>query len=139
MFGMFFVVQFTQTSITASRNVPSHSPQLRRLAELVSRLDEGSIAPCMHYVVAGAISQFGGNASHLVSLRAAVRKCGKTCLTYSIEGDCIPRAMNGTHAIVVRCLGFNENNGISKGIVLGDETLLTYVSWLPTHARYPER
>ncbi|KAL1469643.1 hypothetical protein MTO96_040961 [Rhipicephalus appendiculatus] len=60
MFGMFFLVQFTQTNITASRNVPEQSPQVRHLEELASRLDDGRLSLCMHFVCADIIRKIGG-------------------------------------------------------------------------------
>ncbi|KAL1473276.1 hypothetical protein MTO96_038790 [Rhipicephalus appendiculatus] len=139
MLGMFFLVQFTQTNITASRNVPSHSPQVRRVEELVSRLHDGSMMPCVHFLVARVIHEFGNSVPHIASIEQAMRKCGKTCLSANIQHDCIPRALNGAHVVVHRCRVFVQSNVMSSGLVVGDDRLLTYPYCMPTHARYPQR
>ncbi|KAL1477984.1 hypothetical protein MTO96_035317 [Rhipicephalus appendiculatus] len=97
MFGTFFLLQFTQTHLTASHNVPSHSPQIRRVAELVSRLGDGSIAPCLQFTMLRIIENVGGSTPYIESIRQVVHKCGNACLSQDIGGHCMPRVLNGAH------------------------------------------
>ncbi|KAL1433750.1 hypothetical protein MTO96_012282 [Rhipicephalus appendiculatus] len=138
MIGMFFLLQFTQTNITAQRSVPDHSPQVRYAAELYSLLDKGNVLPCVGYPVHELLYKFWENAAQASPILRSVEKCGKTCLSHNVEGDCIRRALNGTHVVVDPCIGM-MNYGFPFGLVLGEESLLTYHRSMPTHSRYPLR
>ncbi|KAL1487376.1 hypothetical protein MTO96_008000 [Rhipicephalus appendiculatus] len=139
MVAMFILVQFTQTEITASRSVPALSSEMKSVMEFEARLDDKSIMPCMHVIVKNIIDELGGNMSHLNTLRKATDACGSECLTDRLEDYCFPLAQRGTHAAIGMCLMFQEDTGCSTDPVVSDEELLSYIRWLPTHARFPLR
>ncbi|KAL1467719.1 hypothetical protein MTO96_041981 [Rhipicephalus appendiculatus] len=139
MFAMLTLVQFTQTEITASRSVPALSSEMKSVMEFESRLDDGSILPCMHFFAKNIVDEFGGSVSHFNSLRKALHACGPKCLTHNAKDTCFRLAQSGTHVVVHICRLFREGKGCSTGLVVGEDELVSYLQWLPTHTRFPLR
>ncbi|KAH8036990.1 hypothetical protein HPB51_008038 [Rhipicephalus microplus] len=135
MFMMLILGQFTQTAITASRSVPALSSQMKSVAPFVSRLDDGSVLPCMHFFAKNIVDEFSRSVSHLNVLREALEDCGPKCLTHNVRDFSFPLAQSGTHAIVHMCRLFKGGKGCSRGLAVGEE-LVTYLKWLPTHTRF---
>ncbi|KAH7931558.1 hypothetical protein HPB51_029807 [Rhipicephalus microplus] len=139
MFAMLILVQFTQTEMTASRSVPALSSEMKNVMQFKSRLDEGSIKPCMRFSVKNGIEELGGNVSYLISLRKAMDSSGPECLTHSNLDLCLPLAQSGTHAVVDFCEFFQDDNGCSNGLVIGEDELVSFLKWIPMHTRFPLR
>ncbi|KAL3226213.1 hypothetical protein MRX96_048994 [Rhipicephalus microplus] len=139
MFATFILVQFTQTDITASRSVPALSSEMKQVMQLKSRLDDGSTRPCMHVFAKNIIEKLGSNVSHLNSLLKVANSCGSECLTHNARDVCFPLARSGSYTVVEMCDLFEEDKGCSTGLVVGEEPLVFYLKWLPTHTRFPLR
>ncbi|XP_075551137.1 uncharacterized protein LOC142584773 [Dermacentor variabilis] len=138
VFGMFFLLQFTQTQITASQSVPEFSSALRRIEDFTARLDAGSVLPCMH-IAAVRFLDSHGNVSHLKSLRHALKKCGGECLGQPTMRDCADKARNETHILVHWWLPWFNGGASSARLMSGEDYLFTYLQWYPMHGRLPAR
>ncbi|XP_077498607.1 uncharacterized protein LOC144109680 [Amblyomma americanum] len=57
MFGVSFLLKFTQTTITASRSVPEYTGLLRKKNQLAALLDAGNIKPCLDIFIANGIQK----------------------------------------------------------------------------------
>ncbi|KAH7938364.1 hypothetical protein HPB49_022804 [Dermacentor silvarum] len=136
VFGIFILLQFIQTEITASQSVPEYSSALRRIEDLTAQLDAGNILPCMHFGVARFLES-DGNVPHLKSLRQALKKCGDECLGQIAMQDCTDKARKGTHVLVNWVLPLVNEGDSSTGLVSGDDYLFTYLPWYPMHGRWP--
>ncbi|KAH7949543.1 hypothetical protein HPB49_012155 [Dermacentor silvarum] len=77
--------KFTQTEITASQSVPALSSEMKRAAQFHSRLNAGSISPCMHFIVKDIIDEFADNGPHVTSLRQAVNRHQQRRLMLALE------------------------------------------------------
>ncbi|KAH7937924.1 hypothetical protein HPB49_017714 [Dermacentor silvarum] len=136
--GIFILLQFIQTEITASQSVPEYSSTLRRIEDLTARLDAGDILPCMHFAAVPFLDN-DGNVPHLKSLSMALKKCGDECLGHSTMRDCAHKARKGTHVLVHWALPLVNDGGTSTGLVSGEDYLFTYLQWYPMHGRWPAR
>ncbi|XP_049523966.1 uncharacterized protein LOC125945740 [Dermacentor silvarum] len=138
MFAMFILQQYTQTEITASRSVPALSAGMKSATEFMSRLDSGSILPCVHFITSDIIDKLGIEGSRLKSLRHALRKCGNECVTDNFN-DCFPLAEAGTHALVAECSTVQARSRFGSWLVASDEALVSFLMCYPTHPRFPRR
>ncbi|KAL1463989.1 hypothetical protein MTO96_043074 [Rhipicephalus appendiculatus] len=138
MFGMFFLIQFTQTEITASKSVQAFSFEIRHTADLTSRLDAGMIRPCMLHTLINLFDKYTDESSHLKSIHDANKKCVSGCLS-TLFSDCILQAQRGTHAFIHYCRPFLIEGNMPSGLVMGDDRLVTNLLWEPLHRKNPLR
>ncbi|KAL1475639.1 hypothetical protein MTO96_037146 [Rhipicephalus appendiculatus] len=136
IFTMFFLAQFIQSSITASKTVPAYSSEIRHVTELVSRLDTGSIKPCMHYAFAETVKILSQTWCNMKSIDDA---CGSGCLHHDVFSGCISKAQSGTHALIHYCRAFLNDVNLPKGLGVGEDQLMSVLQWSPTHRRFPLR
>ncbi|KAL1481839.1 hypothetical protein MTO96_034161 [Rhipicephalus appendiculatus] len=138
MFGMFFLIQFTQTEITASKSVQAFSFEIRHTADLTSRLDAGIIRPCMLHTLINLFDKYTDESSHLKSIHDANKKCVSGCLS-TLFSDCILQAQRGTHAFIHYCRPFLIEGNMPSGLVMGHDRLVTNLLWEPLHRKNPLR
>ncbi|KAH6942996.1 hypothetical protein HPB50_013580 [Hyalomma asiaticum] len=137
--GMFVLGQYTQTTITASRSVPAYSSQIKRLSELASRLEDGTIKLCVHSMMARLVHKFGGDTPELERVRHELRNCKYPCLHDDAKRTCIPLVQTGAYAMLHRRQFFLHDKGLSMGMAVGEEVLFSFFSWIPTHRKFPLR
>ncbi|KAH6942169.1 hypothetical protein HPB50_001692 [Hyalomma asiaticum] len=139
MFAIFFLGQFIQTDITASKSVPAFSPEIRHATELTSRLDEGTVLPCMHFIIEEIVEKSMAYLRHMKSIHAANRKCFSGCLASNISTECFSKARAGTHVLIHYLRPFFGDTNLPKGLVIGEDHLMTNLAWFPAHRRCPLR
>ncbi|KAH6942998.1 hypothetical protein HPB50_013582 [Hyalomma asiaticum] len=135
--GMFILGQYTQTAITASLSVPPYSSQIKRVSQLASRLDDGTIKLCAHFMMARSVHKFGGDKPELERVREELRNCKYPCLRDQAQRTCTPQVRAGTHAMLHSCRFFLHDKGLSAGLAVGEEVLFSYFNWHPTHRKFP--
>ncbi|KAH6942170.1 hypothetical protein HPB50_001693 [Hyalomma asiaticum] len=112
---------------------------MTRTAELTSQLDAGTILPCMHFPLAENVEDYSNNSYQVKSVDDAVKRCGRGCLSDNIATDCIPSARSGTHALIHYCRPFLFSSDTYEGLVMGEDSLITLLDWIPTHRQFPLR
>ncbi|KAL1468063.1 hypothetical protein MTO96_025685 [Rhipicephalus appendiculatus] len=133
----FFVGNYLQSSVTASRNVPQYSAEIRNKKQLLKHFNEETVAPCtapfMHAIL-------GDNKTEAVyePVARALRKCQSECLGEFGFG-CWEKARRRTHIYFTICSEIERRIALQHGLVVGDNPLATWQTYSPVHIRYPFR
>ncbi|KAL1469326.1 hypothetical protein MTO96_005024 [Rhipicephalus appendiculatus] len=133
----FFIGNYLQSSVTASRSVPKYSAEIRTKEQLLKHLNEGTKDPCtgrfMHEVR-------GGHENEPVykPVAAALRRCLLGCLDENGFG-CWEKARRGTHIYFSGCSENERRVALQHGLVAGDISLASWQTYSAVHTRYPFR
>ncbi|KAH7971471.1 hypothetical protein HPB49_024440 [Dermacentor silvarum] len=134
--AMFFVGNYLQSSVTASRSVPALSAEITT-KQLLEHLREGTLAPC----VARYAYEMRGHAKILPvfkPLARALDKCQSGCLDKYGFG-CMDKARQGTHIYFNICVESERPIIFKHGLVVGEKTLASWQTYSAVHIRSPFR
>ncbi|KAL1444766.1 hypothetical protein MTO96_029502 [Rhipicephalus appendiculatus] len=133
----FFVGNYLQSSLTASRSVPKFSAEIRTNEQLLEHLNEGTKNPCigrfMHEVRGGHKTK-----SVYEPVARALRKCPSDCLDENGFG-CWGKTRRGTHIYFNACSETERRVALKHGLVAGDISLAAWQRYSAVHTRYPFR
>ncbi|KAL1480845.1 hypothetical protein MTO96_050705 [Rhipicephalus appendiculatus] len=137
--GVFFLSNFIQMEITASRSIPSHSSEIRHMRQLAEKFDTGAMLPCVSHATSRVLRLSVGNVSYLESVRAALEACGSRCTSYGRHNGCHLKLRFGLYAGIVLFRASMLALAHRNELVLGKDSFLTALRMSPTHGRYPLR
>ncbi|KAL1418153.1 hypothetical protein MTO96_026169 [Rhipicephalus appendiculatus] len=133
----FFVGNYLQSSITASRSVPQYTAEIRTKEQVLKHLNEQTMTPCtapfMHEIR-------GDNQTDGVyePVSTALRKCQSRCLD-EFGFACWEKARRGTHIYFTMCMEIERRIILQRRLVVGDNPLASWQTYSAVHTRYPFR
>ncbi|KAL1469324.1 hypothetical protein MTO96_005022 [Rhipicephalus appendiculatus] len=133
----FFIGNYLQSSVTASRSVPKFSAEIRTKEQLLEHLNKGTKDPCigrfMHEV------RGDRNVEPVYKpVARAICKCQPGCLDENGFG-CWEKARQGTHIYFSGCSENERRAALKYGLVAGDNSLASWQTYSAVHTRYPLR
>ncbi|KAL3190197.1 hypothetical protein MRX96_019745 [Rhipicephalus microplus] len=137
--GVFFLANFVQMEISASRSVPSHSSEIRHMQQLAEKFDTGAMLPCVSLVTSRVLRRSVCNVSYLESVRAAPEGCGMPCTSYGSHNGCHQKLQFGVYAGITIFRASMLALAQENELVLGKDSFLMALRMSPTHGRYPLR
>ncbi|KAL3221283.1 hypothetical protein MRX96_029615 [Rhipicephalus microplus] len=139
LLAMFFIGNYLQSSITASRSVPQYSPDIRNQKQMLKHLDEGTLDPCVPQRLPRLRKQDNIQAFYKPLANVlADDKCQSSCFD-EFGFDCMEKARRGTHIYFSKCLETELRIAFKYSLMVGEETLGTTLVHSSVHARSPFR
>ncbi|KAH6942606.1 hypothetical protein HPB50_008431 [Hyalomma asiaticum] len=142
MLGMLFLGTFIQTSITASRSVPSITAEIKSMRELLERLDDGTILLCTSNLEAARIErETSAVVSYIQTFRRALDRCATEC---ALDDEvywkyCISKIKDGTHAGVFPYTAYSVATAVQDGLEPGEDIFMSQLTISAAHGRFPLR
>ncbi|KAH7935905.1 hypothetical protein HPB52_014958 [Rhipicephalus sanguineus] len=139
LLAVFFIGNYLQSSVTASRSVPVFSAEIRTEKQVSKHLREGTLVPCvgMHSPELRKQKNFQPFYMPLAKVLAD-DKCQASCFDKHGFG-CMEKARRGTHIYFNRCRETELRLTFKYGLMAGEETLGTSITHSAVHIRFPFR
>ncbi|KAL1469329.1 hypothetical protein MTO96_005027 [Rhipicephalus appendiculatus] len=139
MLAMFFIGNYLQSSVTASRSVPQFSAAIRTKEQVFKHLHEWTLVPCVpvHLPQLRKQANFQPFYMPLADVLEG-DKCQPSCFDKYGFG-CMEKARRGTHIYFGTCRETELRLGFKYELMVGEETLGTSVTHSTVHTRSPFR
>ncbi|KAH7971472.1 hypothetical protein HPB49_024441 [Dermacentor silvarum] len=133
---MFFIGNYLQSSLTASRSMPALSAEITK-EQLLKHLQEGTMLPC---VASFSFQMRGDRETQPVfkPLARALDKCQSRCLDKYGFG-CMKKARRGTDVYFNMCVEKERRLAFMHGLVVGEHSLAAWQTYSAVHIRFPLR
>ncbi|KAH7949255.1 hypothetical protein HPB49_006643 [Dermacentor silvarum] len=140
IFGMIFLGNYAQSSITAIRVLPSVSASVRTLEELQPYIETCAMAPCFNWAWGDILLSFTttGKAPLFPFITSSVLKCWDTSHTRGNMSPCYAKAQAGSHVALSTCSDQDVSAASQWGLVPSDD-LFTFPQLFVIHWLNPAR
>ncbi|KAL1416340.1 hypothetical protein MTO96_028063 [Rhipicephalus appendiculatus] len=132
LLATFFIGNYLQSSVTASRSVPYFAAEIRTQEQMLKHLNEETKFPCVP-----VNSPDVRNVKVLANFLAD-KKCQSNCFDEYGFG-CMEKAHRGTHIYIKTCRETELRLAFKHGLMVGEETLETMLPHSTVHIRFPFR
>lgn len=139
MMGTFFLLNFVQTEITASRAVPEYSPEIKEVDELTAPLNAGRVLLCTNEQAASRLRDVVSDVSFLASLRRAADSCNRDCFAPFSWDYCTDKIKKGTHVGLIPCVVPLLARAFKSGMEPVKDRFLSHFGWSAVHGRFSLR
>ncbi|KAL1468062.1 hypothetical protein MTO96_025684, partial [Rhipicephalus appendiculatus] len=139
LLAMFFIGNYLQSSVTASRSVPVFSAEIRTEEDMLKHLHEGTLVPCVTMYLPQLRKQENFQAFYKPLANVlADHKCQSSCIGNYGFG-CMEKARRGTHIYFSTCRETELRLAFKYALMVGEDTLGTSMTHSAVHIRFPFR